>query len=75
MATRDQRYRVIGVVLCVVGGVLVALAIAQQLFDLTLFRESPLLVGSAVGFIGALLAAGGRRGASRRDRQHTSPRS
>lgn len=73
-ATKTQRYRALGIALCIVGGVLVVLALVQDLFGVRIFDESPWLVGSAVGFIGALLAAGTRRGAADGPHSRGSPR-
>jgi hypothetical protein len=74
MATKNQRYGAIGIALCVVGGVLLVIALAQELFGFTVFRESPWLVGSAIGFIGVLLAVGNRRKAVGDTHANTQPR-
>jgi hypothetical protein len=57
MRTRSRFRYLAGVSMAVVGALLVGLALAQHVFGFTLFSSSPLLVGIAVGTIGATLAS------------------
>ena len=61
MSLSPTFYRSLGVVLTVCGSLLIVLGLAETVIGVSIFDDSPYLVGAGVGAIGVALVAGNRR--------------